>query len=103
MLFWPMLLYKKKLLLPIPRGINGYYAEILSVLWVQKLIMYLLQSLVFLAAAHLAGAGNVKKYLRSDGDFFFKDAFGTTIHNYLKKFSGYDTSSVTPNIKAKAV
>ena len=56
-----------------------------------------------LAAAHLAGAGNVKKYLRSDGNFFFKDAFGTTIHNYLKKFSGYDTSSVTPNIKAKAV
>jgi hypothetical protein len=56
-----------------------------------------------LAAAHLAGAGNVKKYLRSDGDFFFKDAFGTTIHNYLKKFSGYDTSSVTPNIKAKAI
>ncbi len=56
-----------------------------------------------LAAAHLAGAGNVKKYLRSDGDFFFKDAFGTTIQTYLKKFSGYDTSSVTPNIKAKAV
>ena len=56
-----------------------------------------------LAAAHLAGAGNVKKYLRSDGDFFFKDAFGTTIQVYLKKFSGYDTSGVTPNIKAKAV
>ena len=56
-----------------------------------------------LAAAHLAGAGNVKKYLRSDGDFFFKDAFGTTIQTYLKKFSGYDTSSVAPDIKAKAV
>ena len=56
-----------------------------------------------LAAAHLAGAGNVKKYLRSDGDFFFKDAFGTTIQVYLKKFSGYDTSSVAPDIKAKAV
>ena len=56
-----------------------------------------------LAAAHLAGAGNVKKYLRSDGDFFFKDAFGTTIQTYLKKFSGYDTSSVAPDIKAKAI
>ena len=56
-----------------------------------------------LAAAHLAGAGNVKKYLRSDGDFFFKDAFGTTIQNYLKKFSGYDTSCIAPNRKAKAV
>ena len=56
-----------------------------------------------LAAAHLAGAGNVKKFLRSDGDFFFKDAFGTTIQAYLKKFSGYDTSSVAPDIKAKAV
>ena len=56
-----------------------------------------------LAAAHLAGAGNVKKYLRSDGDFFFKDAFGTTIQNYLRKFSGYDTSCIVPNRKAKAV
>ncbi len=56
-----------------------------------------------LAAAHLAGAGNVKKYLRSDGDFFFKDAFGTTIQAYLKKFSGYDTSCIAPNRKAKAV
>tara|TARA_B100000497_G_scaffold26852_1_gene31636 strand:- start:155 stop:808 length:654 start_codon:yes stop_codon:yes gene_type:complete len=56
-----------------------------------------------LAAAHLAGAGNVKKYLRSDGHFFFKDAFGTTIQTYLKKFSGYDTSCIAPNRKAKAV
>lgn len=56
-----------------------------------------------LAAAHLAGAGNVKKYLRSDGVFLFEDAFGTTIHVYLKKFSGYDTSYIKPNKKAKAV
>ncbi|MFT4673736.1 MAG: hypothetical protein ACI9R6_000630 [Saprospiraceae bacterium] len=56
-----------------------------------------------LAAAHLAGAGNVKKYLRSDGVFLFEDAFGTTIHIYLKKFSGYDTSFIKPNKKAKAV
>jgi len=54
-----------------------------------------------LAAAHLAGAGNVKKYLRSGGTFTFNDAFGTSIKSYLKKFSGYDTSFVIANKKAK--
>lgn len=54
-----------------------------------------------LAAAHLAGAGNVKKYLRSGGAVQFQDAFGTSIRYYLKKFSGYDTSIVEPNKKAK--
>lgn len=47
-----------------------------------------------LAAAHLAGPGNVKKYLSSGGVFQFEDAFGTSIRHYLKKFSGYDTSTV---------
>ena len=47
-----------------------------------------------LAAAHLAGAGNVKKYLRSGGAYEFADAFGTSIQYYLKKFSGYDTSFI---------
>ncbi len=55
-----------------------------------------------LAAAHLAGAGNVKKYLRSGGTLTFKDAFGTSIKNYLKKFSGYDTSFVVADKRAKA-
>lgn len=55
-----------------------------------------------LAAAHLAGAGNVKKYLRSGGQQAFADAFGTTIGYYLKKFSGYDTSFVVPDRHAKA-
>lgn len=55
-----------------------------------------------LAAAHLAGAGNVKKYLRSGGSVNFSDAFGTSIEYYLKKFSGYDTSFVVANKKAKA-
>ncbi len=54
-----------------------------------------------LAAAHLAGPGNVKKYLRSAGKFGFQDAFGTSIKNYMKKFSGYDTSCIVPNKKAK--
>lgn len=55
-----------------------------------------------LAAAHLAGAGSVKHYLRSYGAVNFADAFGTTIEYYMKKFSGYDTSFLKPNQKAKA-
>ncbi len=50
-----------------------------------------------LAAAHLAGAGNVKKYLRSNGTVAFSDAYGTNIEHYLKKFAGYDTSFVEAN------
>lgn len=49
-----------------------------------------------LAAAHLAGAGNVKKYLRSNGEANAHDAFGTNIHHYMKRFAGYDTSFVKP-------
>ena len=56
-----------------------------------------------LAAAHLAGAGNVKKYLRSGGALAFQDAFGTSIRYYLKKFSGYDTSVVPARKKAKVI
>jgi len=55
-----------------------------------------------LAAAHLAGPGSVKKYLRSYGAIGFTDAYGTNIRSYMKKFSGYDTSFITPNKKAKA-
>lgn len=56
-----------------------------------------------LAAAHLAGAGNVKKYLRSGGAIQFEDAFGTSIRYYLKKFSGYDTSLVVANQRPKVI
>jgi len=49
-----------------------------------------------LAAAHLAGPGNVKKYLRSWGRNNKQDAFGTQVSNYLRKFSGYDVSYVDP-------
>jgi hypothetical protein len=52
-----------------------------------------------LAAAHLAGAGSVKKYLRSNGVDNFTDAYGTNIEHYLKKFAGYDTSFVEANKK----
>ncbi|GGW42973.1 hypothetical protein [Arenibacter certesii] len=49
-----------------------------------------------LAAAHLAGAGNVKKYLRSYGKSDVNDSFGTTVSYYIKRFSGYDISHVAP-------
>lgn len=55
-----------------------------------------------LAAAHLAGPGAVKKYLRSGGVQGFSDAFGTTIRYYMKRFAGYDTSNVIGDRKAKA-
>lgn len=47
-----------------------------------------------LAAAHLKGAGSVIKYLKSNGINNEKDAFGTSVENYLKKFAGYDVSEI---------
>ncbi|MBC3759746.1 peptidoglycan-binding protein LysM [Hyunsoonleella sp. SJ7] len=54
-----------------------------------------------LAAAHLAGPGSVKKYLRSYGLDNFADGYGTTVAYYMKRFSGYDTSFLKANKKAK--
>lgn len=54
-----------------------------------------------LAAAHLGGAGSVRKYLKSNGKRVFKDGYGTTVKTYLKKFGGYDTSSIVEDSKAK--
>lgn len=56
-----------------------------------------------LAAAHLAGPGSVKKFLRSYGSNNFQDAYGTSVRTYMKKFSGYDTSAIMPNKRAKAI
>ena len=41
-----------------------------------------------LAAAHLAGPGNVKKYFQKGKNF--KDGNGTKLTSYLTQFSGYD-------------
>ncbi len=54
-----------------------------------------------LAAAHLAGPGGVKKYLRSYGSNSFSDAYGTSIRSYMKRFAGYDTSVIKPNKNPK--
>ncbi|MHC5310192.1 peptidoglycan-binding protein LysM [Myroides sp. LJL116] len=47
-----------------------------------------------IAAAHLGGAGSVKKFLKSNGAYGFKDGYGTSIKSYLKRFSGYDISQI---------
>ena len=53
-----------------------------------------------LAAAHLGGAGSVKRFFSSRGRLIKKDAFGTSIISYLKKFGGYDTTSIKANLYA---
>lgn len=52
-----------------------------------------------IAAAHLGGAGSVKKFLRTGEDF--QDGFGTSIKIYMKRFGGYDISGVIANKNAK--
>jgi hypothetical protein len=42
-----------------------------------------------LAAAHLAGCGNVKRWFRTKGRVTRVDGFGTSIETYLKKFANY--------------
>lgn len=54
-----------------------------------------------LAAAHLAGAGNVKKYLRSYGKNDVADAYGSNISYYMRKFSGFDICSIEQKRNAK--
>jgi len=54
-----------------------------------------------LAAAHLSGAGNVKKFLRNNGVVRFTDAYGSTIQHYMKRFGGYNVSNLVADKKAK--
>ena len=56
-----------------------------------------------LAAAHLGGPGNVKKFLRSYGENVFSDAYGSSVRYYMKKFAGFDTSSIEENKEAKVI
>ena len=56
-----------------------------------------------LAAAHLAGVGSVKKYFRYEGKRYFKDAYGTSLRSYLKRFGGYDTSFIVPDSSARVL
>jgi hypothetical protein len=54
-----------------------------------------------LAAAHLGGAGSVKKFFRSNGKRIIRDSYGTSLQNYMRKFGGYDTSFIEANSNAK--
>jgi hypothetical protein len=53
-----------------------------------------------LAAAHLGGVGSVKRYFRTNGKRYMKDAFGTSVKTYLRVFSGYETSFIIPDSSA---
>jgi hypothetical protein len=55
-----------------------------------------------LAAAHLGGAGSVKRYFKNNGKKYIKDAYGTSIRSYMEAFGGYDTSSIIANVNAVA-
>ena len=52
-----------------------------------------------LAAAHLGGAGSVKRFLKSDGKRKVKDIYGTSVKHYLRDFGGYETSGILANNK----
>jgi len=54
-----------------------------------------------LAAAHLGGAGSVKKFLKSNGEKKCKDAYGTSVKTYMKQFGGYETEAIVADRKAK--
>ena len=53
-----------------------------------------------LAAAHLSGAVNVKKLLRSNGSQSFSDSYGSSIKSYMKKFVNYHVSNNLSDQKA---
>ena len=56
-----------------------------------------------IAAAHLSGPGNVKKYLRShcDANLNKKDANGTSISDYIRIFKDYDIKNIPYERKPK--
>ncbi len=56
-----------------------------------------------LAAAHLAGSGNIKEYLRTNGKYRFTDGFGSSMQHYLKRFGGYDTSMIEADRNPKVL
>ena len=62
----------------------------------KKLNNILITESGIIAAAHLSGPGNVKKYLRNYGDdkFDLGDINGTKISDYMKTFKGYDLSQI---------
>lgn len=68
-------------------GANKYSGQIIN--------GYKITDSGLLAGAHLKGAGCVIAYLRSQGKDIDKDAFGTSVESYIKKFANYDVSKIT--------
>lgn len=54
-----------------------------------------------LAAAHLGGAGSVKKFLYSNGRMKCKDNYGTSVKTYLRDFGGYETHNIIADKNAR--
>ncbi len=54
-----------------------------------------------LAAAHLGGAGSVKKFLNSHGKRDIRDNYGSSIKGFMKKFGGYETSAILADSNAR--
>jgi len=54
-----------------------------------------------IAAAHLCGAGNVKKFLETNGKHIFADANNVPLTKYLDHFKDYDTSTVPADANAR--
>jgi hypothetical protein len=53
-----------------------------------------------LAAAHLGGAGSVKRYFKNNGKNILRML--TSIRSYMEAFGGYDTSLIVANVNAVA-
>lgn len=56
-----------------------------------------------LAAAHLGGAGSVRKFLESNGRKKCKDNYGTSVKSYMKEFGGYETHNIKPESSPKVI
>ena len=53
-----------------------------------------------LAAAHLGGAGSVKRFLKSNGKRKCKDNYGTSVMTYMRDFGGYETAGIKAEANA---
>lgn len=54
-----------------------------------------------LAAAHLGGAGSVKRFLNSRGAKKCRDEYGTSVKTYLRDFGGFETHGIKAIKNAK--
>lgn len=53
-----------------------------------------------LAAAHLGGAGSVKRFFKSNGTRYLRDGYGTSIRSYMRAFGGYETAGIVADSNA---